>query len=62
MTFNTNGLISSHEKNDRLVVHFDGYKKKLYLDEDEKIDLNRFNGNIDFYKSRGKFVWKVTMK
>lgn len=49
-------------KNDRLVVHFDGYKKKLYLDEDEKIDLNRFNGNIHFYKSRGKFVWKVTMK
>ena len=49
-------------KNDRLIVHFDGYKKKLYLDEDEKTDLNRFRGDISFYKSRGKFVWKVTMR
>lgn len=49
-------------KDDRLVVYFDGYKKRLYLDEDEKIDLNRFRGNIGFYRSQGKFAWKVTMR
>lgn len=49
-------------ENDRLIVYFDHYKKKLYLDPEELTDLNRFNGKISFYKSNGKFVWKVKMK
>lgn len=48
-------------KNDKLVVHFDGYKKRFYLDDDDRTDLNRFRGNIFFYKSGDKFAWKVRM-
>ena len=51
----------SPRKNDRLIVHFDGYKKKFYLDDDDKTDLNRFRGHIVFYKSGDKFAWKVKM-
>ena len=49
-------------KNDRLEVFFDDYKKELYLDVEGKTDLNRFSGVINFYKSNGKFVWKVKMR
>lgn len=48
-------------KNDRLIVHFDEYKKKFYLEGDNKTDINRFRGNIVFYKSGEKFAWKVKM-
>lgn len=60
--FQYQSVIFSRKQNDKLIVSFDNYKKRLYLDEDDKIDLNRLQGTIAFYKSGGKFVWKVKMK
>jgi hypothetical protein len=51
-----------NKKNGKLVVYFDDYKKVLYLDVENKIDLNRLSGRIFFYESHGKFVWKVKMR
>ena len=48
---------------DRLTVFFYDYKLKPYWpDNNDKTDLNAFNGRINFYKSKGKFVWKVKMR
>lgn len=46
---------------DKLTVHFYNYKKDLYS-SDGKIDLNAFHGFIYFFRSNGKFGWKVKMK
>jgi|GEM_PF-6450830 len=51
-----------HKKNDKVIVYFDDYRKKLYLDPEDRTDLNRFRGVIHFYSSKDKFVWKVKMK
>ncbi|HET9279233.1 MAG TPA: hypothetical protein VFN95_13640 [Flavitalea sp.] len=48
--------------NDNLTAYFYDYKKISYYGDPEKIDLNAFHGRIKFYKSEGKFVWKVKMK
>lgn len=48
--------------NDRLTVFFYNYKKQSYYGDNTKIDLNAFHGRINFYKSGGKFVWKLKMK
>ena len=47
--------------NDHLTVYFSGYKKKSYYADETKIDLNAFHGRINFFKSQGKFVWKLKM-
>lgn len=47
---------------DHLTLYFYGYKKKSYYHNDNKIDLNAFQGKIKFFKSNDKFVWKVKMK
>lgn len=60
--FQYNSVDFARKKNDKLSVSFDDYKKQLYLDNEDKIDLNRLQGTIAFYKSDGKFVWKVKMK
>lgn len=60
--FQYQSVYFTSKKNDRLLVSFDNYKKQFYLDEDDKVDLNRLRGNILFYKSNDKFVWKVTMQ
>ncbi len=60
--FQYQSLYFTSKKDDRLLVSFDNYKQQLYLDEDDKVDLNRLRGKILFYRSNDKFVWKVTMQ
>lgn len=60
--FQYQSVTFTNKKNDKLSVSFDDYKKQLYLDEEDKIDLNRLRGTIAFFKSDGKFIWKVRMK
>lgn len=49
---------------DKLKVKFYNYKKDLAISKnnDNQVDLNAFHGVIYFFKSNGKFVWKVKMK
>lgn len=47
---------------DKMTVYFYNYKKQAYYGDNDKIDLNAFHGRINFYKSNGKFVWKMKMK
>ena len=61
--FQYSNIYFKPQGSEKLKVFFDGYKRELYLSPEEgQIDLNRFYGVIHFYKTKGKFVWKVKMR
>lgn len=50
------------KSDDKMTMYFSQYKKEPYISNNDKIDLNVFNGRVNFFKSNGKFAWKVKMQ
>jgi hypothetical protein len=48
--------------NDQMTFYFlQHVKDEAEYNASGKIDLNRYGGEVNFYKEKGKFIWKIRM-